>query len=435
MFAGIDIAAERHMLARLDAEGRPIGKPIAISEDREGYETLLRALGAPPVLVAVEATGHYWKNLFAALTAAGHQVALLNHCSPGASRMPVSNAPRRTRSTPPASRVWHSRSGRTNRLHDEASRFCASWSAIATGCGRISTIGSASCIAWSISATRVHPRRPQPRQHARHLSAGRISTAHAFARATPRRLADCATTDATWSATNSPDNSSRPQARSATTTDRPTPCRRATSARIWICGDAASPRSSMTSRTCSTRMRSASCCSPSTASAAVGRTHHRRGRRSSRFTCAAASPPMSVWCRGCANGSAARSAPPRATGNARLRWRCGCRCGAVRRTGCAPTNDACAGKPASSPQPHAQADARHHSDAKNRRPSHPTAPLAEPANRPVVRSRRPSRRRPAFAQLVARSEGQGGPRAPPKAARSVLDRSEHDDTLAAVGRN
>ena len=54
MFAGIDIAAERHMLARLDAEGRPIGKPIAISEDREGYETLLRALGAPPVLVAME---------------------------------------------------------------------------------------------------------------------------------------------------------------------------------------------------------------------------------------------------------------------------------------------------------------------------------------------------------------------------------------------
>ena len=78
MFAGIDIASERHMLARLDAEGRPIGKPIAISEDRDGYETLLRALGAPPVLVAMEATGHYWKNLFAVLTAAGHEVALLN---------------------------------------------------------------------------------------------------------------------------------------------------------------------------------------------------------------------------------------------------------------------------------------------------------------------------------------------------------------------
>jgi transposase len=78
MFAGIDIAAEGHTVARLDAEGRPIGKPIAITEDRAGYETLLRALGAPPVLIAMEATGHYWKNLFAALTVAGHEVALLN---------------------------------------------------------------------------------------------------------------------------------------------------------------------------------------------------------------------------------------------------------------------------------------------------------------------------------------------------------------------
>jgi transposase len=78
LFAGIDIAAERHTLALLDEEGRPIGKPIAITEDRAGYETLLRSLGTPPVLIAMEATGHFWKNLFAALTAAGHKVALLN---------------------------------------------------------------------------------------------------------------------------------------------------------------------------------------------------------------------------------------------------------------------------------------------------------------------------------------------------------------------
>jgi transposase len=78
MFAGIDIASERHMLARLDAQGRPIGKPIAFTEDRDGYDTLLRALGADPVLIVMEATGHYWKNLFAVLTAAGHHVALIN---------------------------------------------------------------------------------------------------------------------------------------------------------------------------------------------------------------------------------------------------------------------------------------------------------------------------------------------------------------------
>ena len=78
MFAGIDVASERHMLARLDAQGMPLGKPVPITEDREGYDTLLRLLGPPPVLVAMEATGHYWKNLYAILVAAGHSVVLLN---------------------------------------------------------------------------------------------------------------------------------------------------------------------------------------------------------------------------------------------------------------------------------------------------------------------------------------------------------------------
>ena len=78
MFAGIDIASERHMLARLDDHGAPIGKPMPITEDRAGYDALLAALGKPPALVAMEATGHYWKNLFVVLAAAGHEVALLN---------------------------------------------------------------------------------------------------------------------------------------------------------------------------------------------------------------------------------------------------------------------------------------------------------------------------------------------------------------------
>ena len=78
MFAGIDIASERHVLARLDEDGAPIGKSMTITEDREGYDALLKALGSPPALVVMEATGHYWKNLFAVLTAAGHEVVLLN---------------------------------------------------------------------------------------------------------------------------------------------------------------------------------------------------------------------------------------------------------------------------------------------------------------------------------------------------------------------
>lgn len=78
MLAGIDIASERHVLARLDDAGAAIGKPITITEDRAGYDALLAALAPPPVLIVMEATGHYWKNLFAVLTAAGHEVALLN---------------------------------------------------------------------------------------------------------------------------------------------------------------------------------------------------------------------------------------------------------------------------------------------------------------------------------------------------------------------
>jgi transposase len=78
MFAGIDIASERHTLVRLDDSGLPIGRPITFMEDREGYDILLKALGDNPTLIVMEATGHYWKNLFAALTAAGHDVAVLN---------------------------------------------------------------------------------------------------------------------------------------------------------------------------------------------------------------------------------------------------------------------------------------------------------------------------------------------------------------------
>jgi len=56
MFAGIDIASERHMLARLDAEGKPLGRPIPVTEDQAGHATLLEALGPPPALIALGAT-------------------------------------------------------------------------------------------------------------------------------------------------------------------------------------------------------------------------------------------------------------------------------------------------------------------------------------------------------------------------------------------
>jgi transposase len=78
-FAGIDIAAEKHFVAVVDERGDVVVKPTGFSEDAAGYEKVIELLGAPgDLLVAMEATGHYWRNLFAALAAAGHAVALLN---------------------------------------------------------------------------------------------------------------------------------------------------------------------------------------------------------------------------------------------------------------------------------------------------------------------------------------------------------------------
>ena len=45
MFAGIDVASERHVLARLDGTGQPLGRPIGIDEDAGGYRMLLEAAG------------------------------------------------------------------------------------------------------------------------------------------------------------------------------------------------------------------------------------------------------------------------------------------------------------------------------------------------------------------------------------------------------
>lgn len=78
-FAGIDIAAEKHFVAVVDEASNTVVKPCSFAEDAAGYEKLLSLLGGPgEMLVAMEATGHYWQNLFAALAAAGYAVALLN---------------------------------------------------------------------------------------------------------------------------------------------------------------------------------------------------------------------------------------------------------------------------------------------------------------------------------------------------------------------
>lgn len=78
-FAGIDIASEKHVVAVVDERSEVVVKPKAFSEDADGYRKVFELLGAPDeLLIAMEATGHYWKNLFAALVAGGYTVSLVN---------------------------------------------------------------------------------------------------------------------------------------------------------------------------------------------------------------------------------------------------------------------------------------------------------------------------------------------------------------------
>jgi transposase len=78
-FAGIDVGSERHMLAMVGEEGEVLCRSSPFGEDASGYARLFELLGPPEgCLLALEATGHYWRNLFVALLAKGYAVAVLN---------------------------------------------------------------------------------------------------------------------------------------------------------------------------------------------------------------------------------------------------------------------------------------------------------------------------------------------------------------------
>lgn len=78
-FAGIDIGSEKHVLAILDEDGHVLQKPSSFGENAEGYALVDGWLNeVPELLVGMEATGHYWQNLYLHLMERGVAVVLLN---------------------------------------------------------------------------------------------------------------------------------------------------------------------------------------------------------------------------------------------------------------------------------------------------------------------------------------------------------------------
>jgi transposase len=78
-YAGIDVASQTHVIAIVDEAADVLVKPTSFTEDAAGYEKLFAILGRPhDVFIALEATGHYGRNLLAALHERDFRYCLLN---------------------------------------------------------------------------------------------------------------------------------------------------------------------------------------------------------------------------------------------------------------------------------------------------------------------------------------------------------------------
>lgn len=79
-YCGIDIAKKKHDAVILDDGGNRHGKPITITNTASGFEELITKLQSldQNVLVALEATGHYWLALFERLSDADFKIVVLN---------------------------------------------------------------------------------------------------------------------------------------------------------------------------------------------------------------------------------------------------------------------------------------------------------------------------------------------------------------------
>jgi len=78
-FAGIDIGSRSHVVALVNEAGVVLLRPAPFAATWAGHESLFTMLGSPlDLLVAMEATGHYSRNLFGALAERSYTVALIN---------------------------------------------------------------------------------------------------------------------------------------------------------------------------------------------------------------------------------------------------------------------------------------------------------------------------------------------------------------------
>ncbi len=79
-FCGIDVAKHTHAVLVLDGAGRVVQPAFSVDNRREAFERLATILAAllEPVVIGMEATGHYWLALYDDLTQRGYAVTVIN---------------------------------------------------------------------------------------------------------------------------------------------------------------------------------------------------------------------------------------------------------------------------------------------------------------------------------------------------------------------
>ena len=104
LYVGIDLGKGFHQLAMVDERKERLGEPFRIGRGRSGAELVLKRAklrGAQPadVVVTIEATGDYWRELVWAFVNAGCRVYLAVTSPVRRVLQPARNIPRSSSST------------------------------------------------------------------------------------------------------------------------------------------------------------------------------------------------------------------------------------------------------------------------------------------------------------------------------------------------
>ena len=101
IFVGIDIGRDKHYMSLINKEGYIIKKGIGITNDRDGFNKLLKILretvnDKDKIAIGLEPTGHYWKPLGYYLIDRGFHLYLVNPYHVKLSKELRDNTPRKT---------------------------------------------------------------------------------------------------------------------------------------------------------------------------------------------------------------------------------------------------------------------------------------------------------------------------------------------------